>query len=127
MDEIDEGIVSLSDDLVIASGYTFEQFQKTRYYRQQSPTRVFWLDERFTLQEHSFMVSLFFRGGVIYTLSLLCCDTEFSLEEEAKRKELHDEILKSWGIAQPDYAWGCITSAYDAKSNISSITISFAI
>ena len=97
---IDKGVISLSDDLVITSGYTFDQFRATRYYKGQKPERVFWLDEKFMFQGHSFMVSLFFRSGVIYMLSLLCCDLEFGMEEEKKRKELHDEILQSWGIGR---------------------------
>ena len=72
------------------------------------------------------MVSLFFRSGVIYMLSLLCCDLEFGMEEEEKRKELHDEILKSAGIAQKDQEWGHIQSVYDGRSNISSIDIVYA-
>ena len=122
---IDKGVISLSDDLVITSGYTFDQFRATRYYKGQKPERVFWLDEKFMFQGHSFMVSLFFRSGVIYMLSLLCCDLEFAMEEEKKRKEFHDEILQSWGIERSDQEWGYVESVYDARSNISSINIGF--
>jgi len=122
---INKGVISLSDDLVITCGYTFDQFRSTRYYKGQNPERVFWLDEKFMLQGHSFMVGLFFRNGVIYILSLLCCDLEFGMEEEEKRKELHDEILRSWEIARSDQEWGYVESVYDARSNISSINIGF--
>jgi hypothetical protein len=126
MNDISKGVISLSDDLVITSGYTFDQFRATRYYKGQKPERVFWLDEKFIFQGHSFMAGLFFRNGVIYTLSLLCCDREFGMEEEEKRKELHDEILKSAGIVQRDHEWGHIQSVYDGRSNISSIDIVYA-
>ena len=122
---MNKGVISLSDELVIASGYTFEQFRNTRYYKGQNPERVFWLDEKFMFQGHSFMAGLFFRNGVIYMLSLLCCDMDFGLKEEKKRKELHDEILKSWGIVEPEHEWGYIKSVYDTRSNISSIDIVF--
>ena len=124
---INKGVISLSDDLVITSGYTFDQFRSTRYYEGQKPERVFWLDEKFMFQGHSFMVSLFFRSGVIYMLSLLCCDLEFGMEEEKKRKELHDEILQSWGIERSDQEWGYVESVYDARSNISSIDLVFSL
>lgn len=126
MNAISKGVISLSDDLVITSGYTFDQFRATRYYKGQKPERVFWLEEEFMLQGHAFMAGLFFRNGVIYMLSLLCCDREFGMEEEEKRKELHDEILKSAGIAQRDHEWGHIQSVYDGRSNISSIDIVYA-
>ena len=122
---MNKGVISLSDELVIASGYTFEQFRNTRYFKGKDPKRVFWLDEKLLFQGYSFMVSLFFRNGVIYMLSLLCCDLEFGMEEEKKRKELHDEILQSWGIVRPDQEWGYVESVYDARSNISSINIGF--
>ena len=124
---INKGVISLSDDLVITSGYTFDQFRSTRYYEGQKPERAFWLDEKFMFQGHSFMVSLFFRSGVIYMLSLLCCDLEFGMEEEKKRKELHDEILQSWGIERSDQEWGYVESVYDARSNISSIDLVFSL
>jgi hypothetical protein len=73
------------------------------------------------------MVGLFFRSGVIYMLSLLCCDMEFGMEEEKKRKELHDEILQSCGIVQLEHEWGYIKSVYDARSNISSIDLVFSL
>jgi hypothetical protein len=126
MNDISKGVISLSDDLVITSGYTFDQFRATRYYKGQKPERVFWLEEEFMLQRHTFMAGLFFRNGVIYMLSLLCCDMEFGMEEEEKRKELHDEILKSAGIVQRDHEWGHIQSVYDGRSNISSIDIVYA-
>ena len=126
MNAISKGIISLSDDLVITSGYTFDQFRATRYYKGQKPERVFWLEEEFMLQGHTFMAGLFFRNDVIYMLSLLCCDLEFGMEEEKKRKELHDEILLSWGIEQSDQEWGHIESVYDGRSNISSIDIVYA-
>ena len=76
MNDISKGVVSLSDDLAIASGYTFDQFRATRYYKGQNPERAFWLEKKFMLQGHTFMAGLFFRNGVIYMLSLLCCDLE---------------------------------------------------
>ena len=59
MNDISKGVVSLSDDLTIASGYTFDQFQSTRYYKGQNPERAFWLEEKFMLQGHTFMAGLF--------------------------------------------------------------------
>ena len=56
MNNISKGIISLSDDLVITSGYTFDQFQSTRYYKGQNPERAFWLEEKFMLQGHTLYV-----------------------------------------------------------------------
>ena len=32
---MNKGVISFSDDLVITSGYTFEQFRNTRYYKER--------------------------------------------------------------------------------------------
>ena len=98
MNNISKGIISLSDDLVITSGYTFDQFQSTRYYKGQNPERAFWLEEKFMLQGHTFMAGLFFRNGVIYMLSLLCCDLEFGMEEEKKRKSFMTKSCSLGGL-----------------------------
>lgn len=125
MIDINKGEFALAEDLVISSGYTFKQFKNTRYYVNQNPAIVFWLDERFVFHGYTFIASLFFRNETIYMISLLCCDKDFNMEEEEKRKEFHDEILKTWGITQSDFQWGYIKSEYDSKSNISSIDIVF--
>ncbi len=125
MNDFDKGIFSLAEDLVITSGYSFEQFRDTKYYGNQNPERVFWLKDEFEFHDHVFAASLFFRNEIIYMLSLLCCDKTFSMEEEEKRKDYHDEILRLWAITQSEYPWGNVDSAYDPKSNISSIDIIF--
>lgn len=62
----------------------------------------------------------------IYMLSLAACDKDFDIKEEEKRKDYHDEILKSLGFEnRTSSRWGNITSSYDKKSNISSIDIVF--
>ena len=55
---------------------------------------------------------------------MICCDEEFSENDEDKRKILYDNILNKLGINQQmEYSWGKISSDYDARSNISSIDI----
>ena len=55
---------------------------------------------------------------------MICCDEEFSENDEDKRKILHDNILNKLGINQQmEYSLGKISSDYDARSNISSIDI----
>lgn len=54
------------------------------------------------------------------------CDKEYSERDESKRKVLHDNILKELGIIEHNkYDWGAISSDYDARSNISSINVTY--
>ena len=84
------------------------------------------LDEQQIIDNRKYIVSLFFRNGKIYMMSLICCDKEFSEKDEDKRKILHDDILNELGINQQmEYSWGKISSDYDARSNVSSIDIMY--
>ena len=48
--------------------------------------RFIYLDEQQIIDNGKYIVSLFFRNGKIYMVSLICCDKEFSEKEEKKRK-----------------------------------------
>ena len=120
------GFFKISDELTIFRGFSFEQFKNTKFYKNQDGVRSFYLDEQQIIDNRKYIVSLFFRNGKIYMVSLICCEKEFSEKEEDKRKILHDDILNELGINhQKKYSWGKISSDYDARSNVSSIDIMY--
>lgn len=124
--DISNGFFKISDNLIIFPGFSFEQFKNTRFYKNQDGLRIFYLDEQQIIDNRKYIVSLFFRNGKIYMMSLICCDKEFSEKDEDKRKILHDDILNELGINQQmEYSWGKISSDYDARSNVSSIDIMY--
>ena len=124
--DISNGFFKISDKLIIFPGFSFEQFKNTRFYKNQDGLRIFYLDEQQIIDNRKYIVSLFFRNGKIYMVSLICCDKEFSEKDEHKRKILHDNILNELGINQQmEYSWGKISSDYDARSNVSSIDIMY--
>ena len=124
--DTDNGFFKISDELTIFHGFSFEQFKNTRFYKNQDGVRSFYLDEQQIIDNRKYIVSLFFRNGKIYMVSLICCEKEFSEREEDKRKILHDDILNELGINQKmEYSWGKISSDYDARSNVSSIDIMY--
>ena len=122
--DISNGLSKISDELTIYPGFSFEQFKHTRFYKNQDGLRIIYLDEQQIIGNRKYIISLFFRNGKIYMVSLMCCDKEFSEKDEDKRKILHDDILYELGINQQmEYSWGKISSDYDARSNVSSIDI----
>ena len=122
--DITGGVLKIDEDLVITPGYTFESFKRTRHYKDQNEISMIYLDEMHTIDGRKYKVSLYFRNGNIYMLSLICCDEEFSFEDEPKRKELHDKILKELGLQENNiFTWGKIESSYDRRGNVSSINI----
>ncbi len=126
MIDIINGVIKINEQLEISSKYTFKQFQQTKYYKGQDGIRIIYLDEPQNMEGERYMVNLFFREGIIYMVSLLNIEKEFSESDEFKRKEIHDELLKQMGIdTEKQYSWGRVISEYDAKSNISSIDIVF--
>lgn len=125
MTKISDGYIKISEDFTIFPGYSFEEFKGTRFYKQQDGIKIIYLDGQQTIEKRKYIVSLFFRVGRIYMVSLICCDKEYSERDESKRKVLHDNILKELGIIEHSkFDWGAISSDYDARSNISSINVS---
>ncbi len=123
---LQSGYFALSPDLIIDKEYTFDQFRKTKYFTDQDPIRVFWLENPFLLRNYNFLVSFFFRDNKIYMLSLVCVDREYDMAQEEERKKYHDKILEEWEVeTEYKYPWGMIESNYDKRSNISSIDIVF--
>lgn len=122
--DISKGIVKIDNELVVKPNFTFEQFKQTKFYINQDGIRIIYLDEPQIIKNRKYIVSLFFRDGKIYMLSLICCDEEYSEKDESKRKDLHDAILREFGVFEnSNFEWGEIKSIYDARSNISSINI----
>ncbi len=126
MDDICDGFISISDKLTIYPDFSFEQFKHTKFYNNQDGIKIIYLDEEQIIDDRKYIVSLFFRNRKIYMVSLICCDKEFSENDEKKRKILHDDILNELGIRpQERYHWGKISSDYDYRSNLSSINITY--
>lgn len=123
MIDISNGRITISDELKIFPGFSFEQFKHTRFYKNQDGIKIIYLEGIQNIDKRNYIVGLFFRNGKIYMVSLICCDKEFSEKDENKRKILHDDILYELGIVQKRYTWGKIASNYDVRSNISSIDI----
>lgn len=124
--DVRDGFVTISDELTIFPSFSFEQFKHTKFYKNQDGVKIIYLDEQQIIDNRKYIVSLFFRYGQIYMISLICCDKEFSENDENKRKILHDDILNELGIKeQKEYSWGKISSDYDARSNVSSINIMY--
>jgi len=126
MDDICDGFISIPDKLTIYPGFSFEKFKHTKFYKNQDSIKIIYLDGQQIIDGRKYIISLFFRNGKIYMVSLICCNKEFPENDEKKRKILHDDILKELGIRpQEKYSWGKISSDYDARSNLSSINIMY--
>ena len=124
--DIRNGILRLSEDLILSPEYTFEDFKKTSYYKGQDGIRVITLDDRYNIEGNTFIVSLVFVDGRLDNVSLVCTDEEFSWETEPERKKLHDRILNDWGLSEDNsFGWGSISSIFDTKSCVSSIVIRY--
>ena len=104
--------------------YSFERFKKSPFYKNQDGIRFIHLDGKKDIQGRKYIVTLFFRNDIIYMISLVCCDFNFTPENEKERKNVHDQILNAYAINnEKKFHWGKITSEYDQRSNLSSINI----
>lgn len=124
MIDIKDGSLKINDTLRFYPGFQFEDFKKTKYYNGQDGIRIIYLDAKQIINGNTYIVSIFFRNGYIYMISLINCDNEYQPEREKERKKLHDKILAEENIISGKYySWGKVISEYDAKSNISSINV----
>ncbi len=109
---------------VISPGYIFEDFQNSVFYEGQDGVMVIQINDAMQIEGNHYLISFFFRNKVLHLLSLVCIDIDIPFSEELKRKQFHDEILKTKGLdPESAFAWGKIESAYDPKGNVSSINI----
>ena len=122
MDKWKEGIVHLDNNLIVSPRYTFCDFKQSIFYDGQDGVKAINLKKRVFIDNHEYVVTLHFINGFLYGLYLVCCDTEFSVEQEANREIIHNEILRQYGLKQKNkFGWGIIESDYDSKSNVCSI------
>ncbi len=121
--DLKKGIIEINGE-VFKPGYTFEEFKKSVFYKGQDGKLFIHLDNEFHIGENKFYGSLVFNNNVLYLISLCCDDIEISESEELKRKEIHDNILKKYGL-EPEtvFDWGKIKSNYDSKGNSCDILI----
>ena len=118
----------LIDGVEIGPGYSFHEFCKSPFYKQQDGIRTIPLEGIKYIDGNHYHISLCFREATICFVSLICCDKEFTKKTEYQRKELHDQILTQYSIAgEKEFWWGKVTSEYDRRSNISSIDLIYNI
>lgn len=128
MIDTSNGFIKISDELTIFPGFSFEQFKQTKFYKNQDCARVIYIDEQQIIDNRKYLIELFFRNSdrKIYMVSLICDDKEFSEEDEYKREIFHNEILNELGLKRwMEFSWGEILSKYDARSNESTIDITY--
>ena len=127
--DLRSGIIKISDDLIIHPQYSFEDFQKTRFYKGQDDNRKMVLAETQIIDGKKYKIGLIFHNRKIYCVSL--CNIDENLApwiEESKRKKIHDKILIENGILNGfQYGWGNILSEYDQRSGTSRISIYYVI
>lgn len=110
------------DGVEFYPGYTFEDFKKTPFYMNQGGIRSIPLNDAKEIDDHKYIVNLFFRDGKLYMISLACVDMDVPFEEEEKRALLHRQILAEYGLSDVNsFSWGTIKAIYDSRSNSSNI------
>jgi hypothetical protein len=124
MVNVKNGAIDLGNGTIIDKDYTFEMFKKSFYYNNQDGIRIIDLEGVQLIEGKKYVVSLFFREGLIYMVSLINCDLEIQQKDEYLRKNINDKIIAEICIKNHElYSWGKIISEYDRRSGISSINI----
>ncbi len=61
MDDVRGGFISISDKLTIYPGFSFEQFKRTEFYKNQDSIKMIYLEGQQIIDNRKYMVSLFSR------------------------------------------------------------------
>lgn len=124
--DFENGTITI-DEVQFGPGYSFDDFMFTRLYDHQNEIRFFTLDGVKTIGDNHFLVGMAFQNRILLFVTLMCVDEEFTWETEEKRKELHDRILRKYGIdEEKQFWWGKVSSDFDQKSCISSIVFAYS-
>lgn len=114
------------DGVEFYPGYTFEDFKKTKFYSNQDGIRIIRLNGVIKIDNHQYLVNLFFREYTLYMISLVCVDVDIPFEEEEKRTMLHRQIMAEYGLSDVNvFSWGTLKVSYDPRSNSSKIGVIF--
>lgn len=120
-----KGEITLGNE-TFRPGYSFDDFMHSSFYTGQDGIRIIKLGIQ-EINSHKFVIRLFFRFGLLFSVSAICIDSCLTAEDENKRKDLHDSILLEHGVRPgSSFWWGKIESNYDPKGNISSIDIVYS-
>ena len=110
------------DGVEFYPGYTFEDFKKTKFYSNQDGIRIIRLNGAVKVDEHQYLVNLFFREYTLYMISMVCVDIDIPFEEEEKRAVLHRQIMAEYGLSDVNvFSWGILKVRFDPRSNSSKI------
>lgn len=110
------------DGVEFYPGYTFEDFKKTKFYSNQDGIRIIRLNGVIKIDNHQYLVNLFFREYTLYMISLVCVDIDIPFEEEEKRAVLHRQIMAEYGLSDVNvFSWGILKVSFDPRSNSSKI------
>ena len=108
------------DGVEFYPGYTFEDFKKTKFYSNQDGIRIIRLNGAVKVDEHQYLVNLFFREYTLYMISMVCVDIDIPFEEEEKRAVLHRQIMAEYGLSDVNvFSWGILKVSFDPRSNSS--------
>ena len=103
-------------------GYTLKEIKKTKFYSNQDGIRIIRLNGAVKVDEHQYLVNLFFREYTLYMISMVCVDIDIPFEEEEKRAVLHRQIMAEYGLSDVNvFSWGILKVSFDPRSNSSKI------
>lgn len=123
--ELETGNIII-DGISFYKGYSFTEFKKTKFFKEQDGIRFIDLPKT-KISNINFFVRLFWEKEILSVIDLSVEDKSIKcIEDEIKRKVIHDRILKNYGIKDGErYKWGTVESYFDPIGCISSILIKY--
>ena len=137
MIDLKTGEIIVNSELILSPKLSLEEFKKTRYYTGQDEKMYMSIGGPHKIDGRDFYISLYFKDSFLKEVSLMIYSPLIKeWDEEPKRKEIHDEYLRSKGIKLErkwdeenykadvaEFDCGEIVSYFETKGYTSSILI----
>lgn len=135
-----DGRLTIKDKYILTEETKLSDFMQSPLYNGQSTHMSFKLEGQYELWGHQFLVSVYFKDGVLCTIGLYCIDKQFDsgnsswenmdaakeLEVQEKRKQFNDEFIKRYFQTDTNKEYPEVYSAVDKRNvNSASITIMY--
>ena len=69
MIDLSNGIVKVTEGLIVYPNYSFKEFKQTSFYKKQDGIRILYLDGQQVIDGKNYIVSMFFKNEKIYDIN----------------------------------------------------------
>lgn len=106
MIDIKSGVLKIGKDLIFSPKFTYKDFMKTPYFKGQDGVSMIYLEDKESIDDKLYIISLFFQKQKLYMVSLINCDDDIVAKEELKRKKYTMKFYENMALKAEKNMYG---------------------